>query len=315
MKKIRNKIDGLLLLDKPTGISSNHALQQVKRWLNAAKAGHTGTLDPLASGLLPLCLGEATKFARYLLEGNKEYLATMQLGVITDSGDSDGQVLSVNPVTTDQTAILAALHQFTGKISQLPPMYSALKFAGRPLYEYARAGQVIERTARQVMIHRLQLIEYNQSLHQVTFQALVSKGTYIRTLAEDIGQQLGCGASLTALRRLTTNDFSLAHAISLDSLTANPSDISQVAEYLHPVSALTKHLPCLQVDEQQFSKLRFGNPVQLVNEISNGEANLLVQLFANQEFLGVATIVRDTANLCWLKPERLLNDLASLTPF
>ena len=159
MKKIRNQINGLLLLDKPLGLSSNRAIQRVKWILNAEKVGHTGTLDPLATGLLPVCLGEATKFANYLLDGDKEYLATAQLGVVTDSGDSEGNLVATNLVNTNLTEIQTALQKFTGEISQIPPMYSALKHNGRPLYEYAREGIVIERKVRQVVIHELELID------------------------------------------------------------------------------------------------------------------------------------------------------------
>ena len=195
MKKIRNQINGLLLLDKPLGLSSNRAIQRVKWILNAEKVGHTGTLDPLATGLLPVCLGEATKFANYLLDGDKEYLATAQLGIVTDSGDSEGKLVATNPVDTDLTKIQVALQYFTGAISQIPPMYSALKHNGRPLYEYAREGIEIERKVRQIVVHQLELISYDPELQQINFRAKVSKGTYIRSLINDIGNYLGCGAA------------------------------------------------------------------------------------------------------------------------
>lgn len=311
MKKIRNQINGLLLLDKPLGLSSNRAIQRVKWILNAEKVGHTGTLDPLATGLLPVCLGEATKFANYLLDGDKEYLATAQLGIITDSGDSEGKLVAANPVDTDLTKIQAALQLFTGAISQIPPMYSALKHNGRPLYEYAREGIEIERKVRQVVIHQLELISYNAELQQITFRAKVSKGTYIRTLAEDIGNELGCGASLIALRRTQTNQFLLADACSLEDLE-QITDLSEL-QLLSP-AILCEQLVDYTVSPEQYLAIKFGNPVHL-NELPEG---LLleqeVKIYANQHFLGVATITERYERL-WLAPKRIVSGLAAYDPW
>ena len=311
MKKIRNQINGLLLLDKPLGLSSNRAIQRVKWILNAEKVGHTGTLDPLATGLLPVCLGEATKFANYLLDGDKEYLATAQLGIITDSGDSEGKLVASNPVDTDLTKIQAALQLFTGAISQIPPMYSALKHNGRPLYEYAREGIEIERKVRQVVIHQLELISYNAELQQITFRAKVSKGTYIRTLAEDIGNELGCGASLIALRRTQTNQFLLADACSLEDLE-QIADLSEL-RLLSP-AILCEQLANYTVSHEQYLAIKFGNPVHL-NELPDGlSLEQEVKIYANQHFLGVATITERYERL-WLTPKRIVSGLAAYDPW
>lgn len=311
MKKIRNQINGLLLLDKPLGLSSNRAIQRVKWILNAEKVGHTGTLDPLATGLLPVCLGEATKFANYLLDGDKEYLATAQLGVVTDSGDSEGNLVATNLVNTNLTEIQTALQKFIGEISQIPPMYSALKHNGRPLYEYAREGIVIERKVRQVVIHELELIDYQADLQQISFRAKVSKGTYIRTLAEDIGNELGCGASLVVLRRTQTNQFLLADACSLEDLE-QIADLSEL-NLLSP-AILCEQLPNYVITPEQYQAVKFGNPVHLdelpVGRVLEDE----VRLYAGEHFLGVATITQRYERL-WLAPKRIISGLANFDPW
>ena len=205
----RRQVDGVLLLDKPRGLSSNHALQKAKRLFNAAKAGHTGTLDPMATGLLPLTFGEATKFSQMLLDADKSYEATVTLGVVTDTGDAEGQVLERQSVTADAQDIAAALNAFRGEIEQIPPMYSALKRDGRPLYEYARAGIELERAPRRVVIHALEMLDGGLDGSSFGFRVRCSKGTYVRTLAMDIGRALGCGAHLSALRRTAIGPFGL----------------------------------------------------------------------------------------------------------
>ncbi len=214
----RRRLDGVLLLDKAVGISSNHALQAARRLYRAEKAGHTGTLDPLATGLLPLCFGEATKFSSELLDADKQYRATVQLGVTTDTADAEGRILETRPVDVSSDDISAALAEFVGEIDQVPPMYSALKRDGKPLYEYARAGIEIERKARRVVIHELHRIDSADTLanNSFVFEVRCSKGTYVRTLAADIGERLGCGAHLTALRRTAIGSLSLdkAHTLS-----------------------------------------------------------------------------------------------------
>ena len=215
-KRIKRNINGVLLLDKPLGFSSNQALQKVKWLYQAAKAGHTGTLDPLATGLLPICLGEATKFAQYVTDADKTYFATIQLGATTTTGDAEGEVLSTAPVKVSQSQFQAASQQFIGEISQIPPMYSALKHEGKALYEYAREGVDIARQPRLIRIQNIVVDKFEVDVAQIT--VICSKGTYIRTLAEDIGAQLGCGAHLIGLRRTETAGYLLPQAISIEQL-------------------------------------------------------------------------------------------------
>ncbi len=216
----RRAVHGVLLLDKPLGLSSNHALQRAKRLFNAEKAGHTGTLDPLASGLLPLCFGAATKFSQASLDADKRYVATLHLGVTTTTGDLEGEVLERRPVAVDRDALDAVLARFTGPIEQRPPMHSALKHEGRALYEYARQGIEVERAARRITIHALDILDWQDEL--LTLDVRCSKGTYVRTLAEDIGAALGCGAHLAALRRTGSGALKVDDAITLDALDALP---------------------------------------------------------------------------------------------
>ncbi|HBT32938.1 MAG TPA: tRNA pseudouridine(55) synthase TruB [Pusillimonas sp.] len=214
-------LDGVLLLDKPQGLSSNHALQRAKRTLDARKAGHTGTLDPFATGLLVCCLGRATKMAGNMLAADKAYEATLSFGEETDSGDLTGNIVSragEDFQGVERAQFEAALDAFRGEISQIPPMYSALKKDGRPLYEYARQGVEVERAPRQVVISELLTRDFNA--HQATIYVHCSKGTYIRTLAEDIGRALGCGAHLVALRRTCVGPFQLQDAVDLETLQA-----------------------------------------------------------------------------------------------
>jgi tRNA pseudouridine55 synthase len=214
----RRALHGVLLLDKPIGWTSNDALQKVKGMLRAEKAGHTGTLDPLATGLLPLCFGAATKFSQVSLDADKRYTATLELGVRTATGDREGGVLQARPVQTSRAAIEAACRSLTGAIEQRPPMHSALKHEGRALYDYARAGIEIERAKRAVTIHHLDILSWHAA--ELVIDVVCSKGTYIRTLAEDIGERLGCGAHLAALRRTASGPLDVAQAISIEGLQA-----------------------------------------------------------------------------------------------
>ena len=218
----KRPVHGVLLLDKPLGLSSNEALQKVKRLYRAEKAGHTGTLDPLATGLLPLCFGAATKFSQISLDADKTYRATLQLGVTTTTADAEGEVIERRAVDVSRERFEAACVRFTGLIHQVPPMHSALKHEGKALYEYARAGTEIEREARTVTIHRIDIVGAdNESARDVwTIDVRCSKGTYIRTLAEDIGKELGCGAHLSALRRTASGPLTLDDAHTLGELTA-----------------------------------------------------------------------------------------------
>ena len=221
MKRVRLNINGVLLLDKPIGPSSNDALQRARRALNAAKAGHGGTLDPMASGLLPIAFGEATKFLHDLLDADKTYEATLCLGITTDTGDAEGQISGERPVTCEDAAIDAACRAFQGDIQQVPPMHSALKRDGKPLYAYAREGIVLEREARPVTIHSIEVIGIDRTDPQrprVSLRTRVSKGTYIRSLAEDIGERLGCGAHLVALRRIAVGRLTIDRAFTPEAL-------------------------------------------------------------------------------------------------
>ncbi|MEN9946645.1 MAG: hypothetical protein RLZZ293_1031 [Pseudomonadota bacterium] len=301
---MNKSIDGVLLLDKPLGLSSNQAIQKVKRILKIAKVGHTGTLDPLATGLLPICLGQATKFASFLLDGDKEYIATAQLGIVTDSGDSEGNLVATNPVATNLGQIEQALVKFEGLITQTPPMYSALKYQGRPLYEYAREGIIIERPSRQVTIKQLELLAYNPQLEQITFRSAVSKGTYIRTLAEDIGSYLGCGASLIALRRTKTNQFDLTQAYSLEQLT----NLSNEQINIFAPDLLVSELAPFELNQQQFAVLQYGNLVAMTNLPANYQLEQLLRLYYAGQFLGVGYFALAKGQLV-LHPKRLLSNL------
>lgn len=289
----RQNIDGVLLLDKPAGLTSNAALQKAKRLFDAAKAGHTGTLDPFASGLLPVCFGQATKFSGFALHGDKTYRAVLKLGLTTTTGDLEGEVLESRPVDVQLDGIRRLLPQFTGTLLQTPPMYSALKHRGRPLYEYARKGIEIERKPREVTIHSLAA----ESLEgdELTIMVHCSGGTYIRTLAEDIGQALGCGAHLVALRRTASGAFSLDAALSLEALE-NMQPSERLAALLPP-DALVAHLPRLDVDAKTALELRQGrHPLRPAGCTLEG----LVRVYAPAGFLGLA-IAGDT-----LFPVRLM---------
>ena len=251
MKPVRQPVDGVLLLNKPVGITSNAALQKAKWLLNAKKAGHTGTLDPFADGLLPLCFGEATKFSAYLLDADKRYRAVLQLGVTTSTGDPEGDVLSTREVAVGCADITAVLPRFMGEIEQVPPMHSALKHQGRPLYEYARAGIEIDRPARKVTIRSLEMVECAPP--RVVLDVQCSAGTYIRTLAQDIGAALGCGAHLTALTRIGSGGFKLEQAHTLAELDA--LDASQRHALLLPADCLVAHLPAVQLDDVEAEAL------------------------------------------------------------
>ena len=253
VKRIKRDISGVILLDKPLGFSSNQALQKIKYLLQAEKAGHTGSLDPLASGLLPLCFGEATKFSHYLLDADKSYRALVQLGATTTTGDAEGEVLVSRPVDVTEAQIKKVLHDFIGDIKQTPPMYSALKHQGKALYEYARDGVDIERAARDVTIYQIDFHGFQN--HQLDMTVACSKGTYIRTLAEDIGAALGCGAHLAGLRRLTAGHFKLEDAITVEAFEA--MTLEQRDACLLPPDATIATLPMVTIDaDSEFYLLR-----------------------------------------------------------
>lgn len=261
-KRKRVPVHGVLLLDKPAGLSSNDALLKIKRLLNAEKAGHTGTLDPFATGLLPLCFGEATKFAQDLLDADKTYETVVHLGITTTTGDTEGEVLETSRVDVDRERIEEVLAQFTGDIQQVPPMHSALKRDGKPLYEYARAGITLEREARAVSIHALHFIDF--SAPYLTLRVCCSKGTYIRVLGEDIGRALGCGAHLQALRRTQVGNLQIGAAVTLDDFAAAPEQ--ERAPMLAPVDALLTSFPSVQLPEILAKRFLHGQRLALGKE-------------------------------------------------
>lgn len=253
----RRALHGVILLDKPLGLSSNDALQKVKRLFRAEKAGHTGTLDPLATGLLPLCFGAATKFSQVSLDADKRYTATVKLGVVTTTGDAEGEVVSTRDVTPDMVApdrVAAACATFAGEIDQIPPMHSALKHEGRALYEYAREGVEIERAARRVTIHGIDILRCEDGVLEVDVRC--SKGTYIRTLAQDIGEHLGCGAHLIGLRRTGSGGVTLEGAVTLDELTA--LDEADRDALLQPADVLLSDWPDVLLNEQDATRFLTG---------------------------------------------------------
>lgn len=277
----RQIVDGVLLLDKSSGITSNAALQTTRRLLNAAKAGHTGTLDPMASGLLPLTFGEATKFSQMLLDADKCYEATLQFGIETDSGDADGAVTAQHPVSLDEIRLANILRQFAGEQEQIPPMFSALKRNGKPLYEYARAGLEVERTPRTVKIHALDLLSFDATSCKIRVNC--SKGTYIRTLAMDIGSAAGCGAHLTALRRTEIGRFNIAHAIRLEEIEARSP--AERPALLSPVDTLTQHLPMIDLSPEHTQAFLHGQAIYL-HSGENRQDNL-TRVYGSGHFLGL----------------------------
>ena len=299
-RKRGRDIHGVFLLDKPQGMSSNDIMQKVKRIFQANKAGHTGALDPLATGMLPICLGEATKFSQFLLDADKRYLVTAKLGERTDTSDAEGQVVETREVKVKTPEILTALEQFCGDILQVPTMFSALKHNGKPLYEYARQGITVEREARPITIFELNFIEYNAPY--LTLEVHCSKGTYIRTLVDDLGEVLDCGAHVTMLRRTAVADYPTEKMLdwnTLQSLAAQ-QDLSLLDALLLPMDTAVAKLPTLTLDESQAQGIGFGQRVKFNNPNSlQGQ----VRLFSHENrFLGVAVI--DENNV--IRPQRLV---------
>lgn len=278
VKKTWKQVDGVLLLDKPVGFSSNDALQKARRLFSAAKGGHTGTLDPLATGLLPLCFGEATKFSADLLDADKTYEATLKLGVTTDSGDAEGVITATHPVQSVESDVLAVLPRFVGAINQIPPMHSALKRDGRPLYELARQGIEVERAPRAITIHAIDMLSFSGD--EVRLRVACSKGTYIRVLVADIGAALGCGAHLTALRRTVVGDLSLAGAVTLAELEG--IEESARLNFLKPVDALLHSLPVLAVEGDAALRFRHGNPIDLPSGLAGK-----IRVYENGRLIGI----------------------------
>ncbi len=277
-KRAWKQVDGVLLLDKPIGLTSNDALQKARRLFSAAKGGHTGTLDPLATGLLPLCFGEATKFSADLLDADKTYEAELKLGVTTDSGDAEGEIIATAAVDVAESDISRVLPQFTGDIEQIPPMHSALKRNGRPLYELARKGIEVEREPRAVTIHAIDLLSFAGD--RLTLRVACSKGTYIRVLAADIGKALGCGAHLAGLRRTVVGDLDLARSVTLAELES--LDEAGRAEHLQPVDALLHSLPVVTLEGEDAERFRHGNPVDLAAGLAGK-----IRVYADDRLIGV----------------------------
>jgi tRNA pseudouridine55 synthase len=296
-KKPRDPVDGVLLLDKPVGLSSNDALIRAKRVLNAKKAGHTGTLDPFATGLLPLCFGEATKFSQDLLEADKTYEATVHLGIMTSTGDTEGESIEQREVDVTREQIEAVLARFRGPILQIPPMYSALKRDGKALYEYAREGITLEREARPVTIHGLSLVEFSAPFLKILVTC--SKGTYVRVLGEDIGAALGCGAHLNALRRVQVGALSTDSMITLDDLQAHPDPLSLLA----PVDALLSSFPSIELTPELAKRFLNGQRLALGKESIMVPNELgRVRVCHEGKLLGTANL----QEYAILAPERLI---------
>ena len=287
-------IDGILVLDKPGGMSSNRALQVAKRLYGAAKAGHTGSLDPLATGVLPLCFGEATKFSQFLLDADKAYQSTFVLGTATDSGDAEGEVLhSQDSGHISQQQVAVALEAFRGEIEQVPSMFSAIKHQGQPLYKLARRGVEVERKARRVVIKQLDLLAFRAGARaEVDIYLECSKGTYVRSIAEDLGRALGCGAHVASLRRTRAGPFSLADSVSLgtlEALKANGQE-AQMDALLLPADAAVRALPLVSLSESGGFYIRQGQPVQVPNAPRDGMVRVALE---SGEFLGVGEILDD----------------------
>lgn len=296
MKPVLKKIDGILLLDKPLHMTSNGALQRVKRLFNAKKAGHTGSLDPLATGMLPICFGEATKVSQFLLDSDKHYHVTAKLGIKTTTGDAEGKAILTRPVV-DVTSerVQQTLQAFLGTIQQIPPMFSALKHQGRPLYELARQGVEIERKAREVVIFALDLLSFQHD--ELVFGVHCSKGTYVRTLVEDIGEKLGCGAYVAGLHRTAVAPYHNNKMFTLAELEA--MDAAALTEHLLPLDTSVQHLPLVKLSASASFYLRTGQSVIIPHAPTVG----CVRLFnENNRFLGIGEILDDGR----LAPRRLV---------
>lgn len=308
------KLDGILVIDKPKGMTSNAILQRVKRRLGAAKAGHTGSLDPLATGVLPLCFGEATKFSQWLLDADKAYRAEGRLGVITDSGDSDGNILETRalPDGLDAAMLEQALVPLRGEIDQVPPMYSALKHQGQPLYKLARQGKEVERKARQVTIRQLVLLSLSGDRFEI--DVVCSKGTYIRSLVESIGETLGCGAHITALRRTAAASFTLDDAVTMDQLD-NDAPADNFDPLLLPLDKPLEALPAICIKPEHCVSILHGQPVRIPGQFQPGQVRLYRSDDAEaaldhtqpENFLGLGEVMLDGQ----VKPRRLVNTAAT----
>jgi len=287
-------VDGILVLDKPLGLSSNQALQMAKRLYSAAKAGHTGSLDPLATGVLPLCFGEATKFSQYLLDADKAYQSTFVLGSVTDTGDAEGKVLEQRDASAiGEADVAAALENFRGEIEQVPPMFSAIKQDGQPLYKLARQGKEVERKSRRVVIKQLELRDFRAGSNpEVDVYLECSKGTYVRSIAVDLGEALGCGAFVSALRRTRAGPFSIEHSVTLNTLEAlkGNDELRQMDDLLMPADTALQGMPLVELSESSGFYMRQGQPVMVPNAPCGGMVRVALE---TGEFLGVGEILDD----------------------
>ncbi|QHB17304.1 tRNA pseudouridine(55) synthase TruB [Mannheimia pernigra] len=300
-RKRGRDIHGVFLLDKPQGMSSNDILQKVKRIFQANKAGHTGALDPLATGMLPICLGEATKFSQFLLDSDKRYLVTAKLGERTDTSDAEGQIVETKEVNVAEADILVNLDQFRGDILQVPTMFSALKHNGKPLYEYARAGMTVEREARPITIFELNFIKYNAPF--LTLEVHCSKGTYIRTLIDDLGEVLGCGAHVTMLRRTAVANYPIDKMMSYVDLQklVETQPLVELDKHLLAMDTAVSSLAKINLTEQQTKAVGFGQRVRFDNP---DKIYGLVRLYSDdKQFLGIAEMTHDNI----IRPSRMIN--------
>lgn len=290
IKPAKKNINGILLLDKPLEMTSNHALQKVKRLFSAMKAGHTGSLDPLATGMLPICFGEATKFSQFLLDSDKQYEVTARLGIKTTTGDAEGEILSTRPVENiTMPRLNAILETFFGEIQQIPPMYSAVKFQGKPLYELARKGVEIERKPRPVTIYQLECTD--MQTEEISLLIHCSKGTYVRTLVEDIGELLGCGAHVSYLHRTHVSPYQDTPMYTLEALETLQREQGHevLKNLLLPIASSVDTLRSVHLSTSAAFYLRTGQPVMVPRTPGEG----LVRLYANDEFIGVGEILPD----------------------
>ncbi|WP_337236667.1 tRNA pseudouridine(55) synthase TruB [Proteus faecis] len=305
------EINGVLLLDKPQDISSNDALQKVRRMFNASKAGHTGALDPLATGMLPICLGEATKFSQFLLDSDKRYRVIARLGQRTDTSDAHGEVIQERPVQFTQKALDDALDSFRGETLQVPSMYSALKHQGKPLYEYARQGIEVEREARPITVYELQFIRWEGD--ELELEIHCSKGTYIRTIIDDLGEKLQCGAHVIFLRRLEVADYPKERMVTLEQLsamiekaqTAQEDPFSALDALLLPMDTAVAHFPVVNLTTIIAGYLKLGQPVRVNHDISEGEW-VRVTEGDEKKFIGLA-IIKDGL----VAPKRVVVDYSA----
>ena len=297
-KPTKRPINGVLLLDKPEGLSSNTALQKARRLFRAEKAGHTGVLDPLATGLLPVCFGEATKFAQYLIDADKAYTATLKLGEASSTGDAEGEIVATARADISLSEFQTACQALTGDIRQVPPMFSALKHEGKPLYEYARKGIVIERKARDITIYSIDITKFDAP--KAVIDVRCSKGTYIRTLSEDIAKHIGTFAHLTALRRTETAGFTIAQSHTLEALAE--LDEAERDALLLPCDVLVQHFPKLELNDYAVTMLKHGQRPQFTENIS---AEQPIRVYSRDgTFIGLAEYQKEIGRL---KALRLMN--------